>query len=201
MSILKVLKKSLPPELFAQVEEQLGDESDLEYVPKSRLDRVVAQRNSYRDQLSVLQDGDPVGDDGTPPKANPKPKADPDPKTPPAGGDDKIKEQYEARIAEMERNFAVQGALMAARAKDPALVLSSLDLKEVKLGEDGKWTGIDEAIAARKTSHPYMFDDGQPSPNPAAPPAGTGRAGQGGRGELPDANLTDEEYFKKVMGG
>ena len=48
MSFLDTLRKNLTPELFTQVTDQLGDDFDFDLVPRSRLNKVIKQRNALR---------------------------------------------------------------------------------------------------------------------------------------------------------
>ena len=52
MSLYDSLRKALTPELFTQVTDALGDDFDYDQVPRSRLNKVINQRNELRDQLS-----------------------------------------------------------------------------------------------------------------------------------------------------
>ena len=54
MSFQDTLRKSLTPELFTQVIDQLGDDFDFDLVPRSRLNKVIKQRNDFRDQLAEI---------------------------------------------------------------------------------------------------------------------------------------------------
>ena len=54
MSLYDSLRKALTPELFTQVTDALGDDFDYDQVPRSRLNKVINQRNELRDQLSGI---------------------------------------------------------------------------------------------------------------------------------------------------
>ena len=54
MSFYDNLRKNLTPELFTQVIDQLGDDFDFDLVPRSRLNKVIKQRNELRDQLAEV---------------------------------------------------------------------------------------------------------------------------------------------------
>ena len=65
MSFYDTLRKNLTPELFTQVTDQLGDDFDFDLVPRSRLNKVIKQRNDLRDQLA--EDSQPQGRKGKAP--------------------------------------------------------------------------------------------------------------------------------------
>ena len=52
MSFQDTLRKSLTPELYTSVIDQLGDDFDFDLVPRSRLNQVIKQRNTLREQLA-----------------------------------------------------------------------------------------------------------------------------------------------------
>jgi hypothetical protein len=53
MGLYDDLRKRLNPETLAAVMEQMGDEYDFNQVPYSRLQQVIAERNSLRDQIGA----------------------------------------------------------------------------------------------------------------------------------------------------
>ena len=52
MSLYDTLRKCLTPEQFTTVTDALGDDFDYDMVPRSRLNKVIKQRNELRDQLA-----------------------------------------------------------------------------------------------------------------------------------------------------
>ena len=66
MSLLDTLKKNLTPEQLSAVQDALGDDFNYDVVPRSRLNKVIQQRDEARRQLNGAgsngQDDD--GDDG-----------------------------------------------------------------------------------------------------------------------------------------
>jgi len=174
MSIRKILKKALTPELFAQVELELGEDYDVAYVPQKRLSDVIKQRNELREQLNPDDDGE--GDED---------KAPATPKTAKVKGltPEEIQAKVDAEVAKVEQRYAVTEKLREAKVRNPKLLLKELDLTK----------DIDEQVAAWKLSDPYMFD----ITTPAEPPAGTGK--DGGKPALPDSTMSDEDYYKSIM--
>lgn len=164
MSFLDALKKSLTPEMYAQVTDALGDDFDFDLVPRTRLNKVIAQRNTLRDQLAGLS-GEPK-----------PPKADPDePDVPPvdtAALEQKYKNQADEAIRGVKMQYAALSKLREAGVVDPEMVWSSsvLDKTKITMDEHDKITGMDEMITQLKTDKAYLFKQ-------TTPPAGTGKDG------------------------
>lgn len=168
MSFLDALKKSLTPEMYAQVTDALGDDFDYDLVPRTRLNKVIAQRNTLRDQLAGLS-GEP---DSTPKP----PKADSDdPEVPPvdtAALEQKYKDQAAEAIRGVKMQYAALSKLREAGVVDPEMVWSSsvLDKTKITMDEHDKITGMDEMLTQLKTDKAYLFKQ-------TTPPAGTGKDG------------------------
>ena len=67
------------------------------------------------------------------------------------------KKKREAEIAALKLDNALETALTAAGAKNTKAVRALLDMTKVKLGEDGKATGVDEQLTALQKSDAYLF--------------------------------------------
>lgn len=164
MSFLDALKKSLTPEMYAQVTDALGDDFDYDLVPRTRLNKVIAQRNTLRDQLAGLS-GEPK-----------PPKADPDePDVPPvdtAALEQKYKDQAAEAIRGVKMQYAALSKLREAGVVDPEMVWSSsvLDKTKITMDEHDRIIGMDEMLTQLKTDKAYLFKQ-------ATPPAGTGKDG------------------------
>lgn len=164
MSFLDTLKKSLTPEMYAQVTDALGDDFDYDLVPRTRLNKVIAQRNTLRDQLAGLS-GEPK-----PPKADPD-----DPEVPPVDTtalEQKYKNQADEAIRGVKMQYAALSKLRDAGVVDPEMVWSSnvLDKTKITMDEHDKITGMDEMLTQLKTDKAYLFKQ-------TTPPAGTGKNG------------------------
>ena len=70
------------------------------------------------------------------------------------------KEEYEARINQMNIDFAVQKALTGAKAKNVKAVMALLDLTDAKLNEDGTVKGLSEQIEklTKAEDSKFLFD-------------------------------------------
>lgn len=184
MSFQDTLRKSLTPELYTSVIDQLGDDFDFDLVPRSRLNQVIKQRNTLREQLAgnpQSQDTGKMGEDE---------------------GDtvkdidiDKLQKQWKAQsdqaVQEVKIQYAALDKLRAAEIIDPELVWSSsaLDKKVLKLDDKGALTGLDDQIETLKKSKAHLFKQVQQDP-----PGGTGKEG----GEDGSDTITTREDFLKL---
>lgn len=68
------------------------------------------------------------------------------------------KKAHEAELNQLKLDNAIDTALTAAGAKNGKAVKALLDTSKIKLGEDGKLTGLDEQVAAVQKSDAYLFE-------------------------------------------
>lgn len=67
-------------------------------------------------------------------------------------------EEWQAKMAQMQLDFAIEKALTAAKAKNTKAVKALLDLEKVKL--DGEQLlGLEDQLKALQQSDPYLFGD------------------------------------------
>ena len=94
-------------------------------------------------------------------------------------------DKYKSDLAEVKKDSAIKLALRDSKAKDSDIVLKSLNLDDIKLGDDGKLTGLDEQLKGLKESHDYLFDSETPEPikKPINAFAGGNRSGSDPQGE------------------
>ena len=70
----------------------------------------------------------------------------------------KASEEWQAKFAKMQLDFAIEKALTAAKAKNAKAVKALLDMEKVKL--DGEQLlGLDDQLKALKESDPYLFGE------------------------------------------
>lgn len=70
----------------------------------------------------------------------------------------KAAEEWQAKMAQMQLDFAIEKALAAAKAKNAKAVKALLDMEKVKL--DGEQLlGLDDQLKALQQSDPYLFGD------------------------------------------
>ena len=190
MSLKDTLRQKLTPELFTQVTDALGDDFNFDVVPRSRLNKVIGQRDTLKEQLeSALK--------GTQTKGGSEDDDDDDdfqmPDTTKGKGKGKkqssettlTEEEIQRRINEATQQaqnevriqYAGLDALRNANAVDPDLVFTLIDKSKLKFDDSGKLTGIDEQITALKTSKPNLFPDSSNKGGRNNTPGGTGKDG------------------------
>jgi transketolase len=70
----------------------------------------------------------------------------------------KAAEEWQAKMAQMQLDFAIERALTAAKAKNAKAVKALLDMEKVKL--DGEQLlGLDDQLKTLKETDPYLFGD------------------------------------------
>ena len=85
---------------------------------------------------------------------------------------EKVVTEYEAKLQQKEFDYALEGALREAKAKNPKAVKALLDIQAVKLA-DGKFEGLEDQLKALKASDDYLFEaDGIKGRTPANPSGG-----------------------------
>ncbi|MCM1233015.1 MAG: phage scaffolding protein [Ruminococcus flavefaciens] len=202
MSLLDTLRKNLDSETFAKVTDALGDDFNYDMVPRTRLNKVIAQRDEARRQLADTQNGgapaDPDegdGDDGQGAGGVQSPKSPPAPAGLSQKDLDKAVEAErkagENRIKEMQLQFAATEKLREAKFVDPQLVLSAglIDFSKVTTDEKtGAITGgLDDQITALAKDRPYLTGAG-------GVPSGTGKEG----GSDNFGSVTSRDEFMKL---
>ena len=86
----------------------------------------------------------------------------------------KASEEWQAKMAQMQLDFAIEKALTAAKAKNAKAVKALLDLEKVKL--DGEQLlGLDDQLKELQKSDAYLFgESGKVGSGTNPPGAGTG---------------------------
>lgn len=186
MSLKDTLRQKLTPELFTQVTDALGDDFNFDVVPRSRLNKVIGQRDTLKEQLETAlkgtqtkggsEDDDDDDDFQMPDTTKGKGKKQ-------SSGTALTEEEIQQRINdatqkaqnEVRIQYAGLDALRNANAVDPDLVFTLIDKSKLKFDDSGKLTGIDEQITALKTSKPNLFPDGGNKGGRKDTPGGTGK--------------------------
>lgn len=167
MSFNDTLRKNLTPELYTQVMDQLGDDFDFDLVPRSRLNKVIKQRNELRDQLAEVSQ--PQGSKGKAPNED----DDDDDFQMPGKGKGKsagqevdveaLKKQWEQEqgnaVNEVKMQYAALEKLRAANAIDPELIWQAglIDKSKLTVEADGTVKGLDEAITELTKDRANLF--------------------------------------------
>jgi DNA repair exonuclease SbcCD ATPase subunit len=83
----------------------------------------------------------------------------------------KAAEEWQAKVAQMQLDFAIDKALTAAKAKNPKAVKALLDLEKVKL--DGEQLlGLDDQLKELQKSDAYLFGESGKVGGGTNPPGG-----------------------------
>ena len=177
-TISETLRKNLTPEVYGQVVDALGDDFDFDLVPRSRLNKVIKQRNELRDQLAGKSQNPDIDDDDDGAGASAGKNG--------SGTSDDIKalqKQHKAEMDSLAIRYSALDKLRAAKAKDPELILKAglLDTKVAKVATDGTVTwpeGENDPFVAltKNESYKYLFDG----------EAGAGDGGNKGAGKGSD---------------
>ena len=162
MSLLDTLKKNLTPEMLSAVQDALGDDFNYDVVPRSRLNKVISQRDEARRQLGVGSSPSSAGDDGDDGNGGPQPSA---PKGFTQADIDAAVQAANARhaaeLAQMRKQHAAIAKLQEQNFVDPNLVLSAglIDFDKVTLDDGGLVTGgLDDQISSLAEAKPYLVN-------------------------------------------
>lgn len=196
MSLLDTLKKNLTPEQLSAVQDALGDDFNYDVVPRSRLNKVIQQRDEARRQLgqgggaSGEGDGsdDGVGSGngaGSGAAGKGFTQADID------AAVNAAKSDHEKQIKQLRMNHAVLAKLQEQNFVDPNLILSAglIDTTKVTLDDNGVITGgLDDQLSSLAEARPYLKNASNGGQR------GTGK--QGGSDEF--GSVTSKEEFLKL---
>lgn len=131
------------------------------FVPKSRLDEVIEERNGLRDQVAerdkqIKTLGESAGDN----------QALKDQIAQLQTQNAEAEKAHSAQLAQVRLDNAVNLALTGAKAKNAKAVRALLDLTNSKVGEDGTVEGLEAQIKALQKSDAYLFEGAEPAPTP-----------------------------------
>lgn len=196
MSLLDTLKKNLTPEQLSAVQDALGDDFNYDVVPRSRLNKVIQQRDEARRQLNGAgtgtggQDDDDGGDGsgkgaGSGAAGKSFTQADID------AAVNAAKADHEKQLKQLRMNHAVLAKLQEQNFVDPNLILSAglIDTTKVTLDDNGVITGgLDDQLSSLAEARPYLKNASNGGQR------GTGK--QGGSDEF--GSVTSKEEFLKL---
>ena len=196
MSLLDTLKKNLTPEQLSAVQDALGDDFNYDVVPRSRLNKVIQQRDEARRQLDQGGNagGEGDGGDGGDGSGNGAgsgaagkgfTQADID------AAVNAAKADHEKQLKQLRMNHAVLAKLQEQNFVDPNLILSAglIDTTKVTLDDNGVITGgLDDQLSSLAEARPYLKNASNGGQR------GTGK--QGGSDEF--GSITSKEEFLKL---
>ena len=172
MSLYDSLRKALTPELFTQVTDALGDDFDYDQVPRSRLNKVINQRNELRDQLSGISQSQSSNSSNHESDEDEKQKAT-EQLDVEALKAQWLKEQGDA-VKDVKLQYAALDKLRAAGAIDADLIWAAglIDKSKIQQDDAGNFTGLDEVIDDLVTNRKNLFVTQAQNA-----PSGTGKQG------------------------
>ena len=172
MSLYDSLRKALTPELFTQVTDALGDDFDYDQVPRSRLNKVINQRNELRDQLSGISQSQSSNSSNHESDEAEKQKAT-EQLDVEALKAQWLKEQGDA-VRDVKLQYAALDKLRAAGAIDADLIWAAglIDKSKIQQDDTGNFTGLDEVIDDLVANRKNLFVTQTQSA-----PSGTGKQG------------------------
>ena len=172
MSLYDSLRKALTPELFTQVTDALGDDLDYDQVPRSRLNKVINQRNELRDQLSGISQSQSSNSSNHESDEDEKQKAT-EQLDVEALKAQWLKEQGDA-VRDVKLQYAALDKLRAAGAIDADLIWAAglIDKSKIQQDDAGNITGLDEVIDDLVTNRKNLFVTQAQNA-----PSGTGKQG------------------------
>ena len=172
MSLYDSLRKALTPELFTQVTDALGDDFDYDQVPRSRLNKVINQRNELRDQLSGISQSQSSNSSNHESDEAEKQKAT-EQLDVEALKAQWLKEQGDA-VKDVKLQYAALDKLRAAGAIDADLIWAAglIDKSKIQQDDAGNITGLDEVIDDLVTNRKNLFVTQAQNA-----PSGTGKQG------------------------
>lgn len=202
MSLLDTLRKHLTEEQLSAVQDALGDDFNYDVVPRSRLNKVIKQRDEARKMVNQLQaGGDDIEDDdddddlgkgagfegagkqGKPPKGMITQKALEE-------ALNQLKGTHAQEMKDLKIQHAALQMLQEAQFVDPSLVWDSklIDKSKLDFDEQGHLTGLSEQLDPLKTAKPYLVS------TTSIVRKGTGKTGgeEGGAG----GTVTKEDFMK-----
>ena len=195
MSLLDALKKNLTPEQLSAVQDALGDDFNYDVVPRSRLNKVIQQRDEARRQLAGTNNAGQDGDDGDDGSGNGAgagagagkgfTQADID------AAVNAAKADHEKQLKQLRMNHAVLAKLQEQNFVDPNLILSAglIDTTKVTLDDNGVVTGgLDDQLSSLAEARPYLKNGSNGGQR------GTGK--QGGSDEF--GSVTSKDEFLKL---
>ena len=174
MSLLETLRKNLTPEQFTVVQDALGDDFDWDLVPRSRLNKVIKQRNELREKLaggSQPQNSSFAGKDE---EDDDDPKAADNEPIDVKALEKQWQAQQEKAIQDLKIQYAALEKLRSANAIDADLIWKAglVDTSKLSLDATGTLTGIEDVITDLQKNKAHLF-----KAKGSDAPSGTGKEG------------------------
>lgn len=171
-----LIKQGIAEELAEQLEKQATEYLE-GFIPRARFNEVNNLKNEYQKQIEELdqqlEELKKLGE-GHEELQNKLQELQEQ--------NAKIREEYEAKLIERQRDHDLFIALTNAKAKNPKAVKALIDFDKVKY-EDGKFYGLEEQLKELQEKESYLFEEEIPT--------GTGMGEQ--------SKTEEEKTFTKEM--
>lgn len=191
MTFLENLRKSLTPEQLTLIQDALGDDFDWDLVPRSRLNKVIKQRNELREQLAgKSQPQNSISADTNESDDINFTSAD----TSKIVNIEELKKQWQQQQDEAVQAVKIQYAaleqLRAANAIDAELIWNAnvFDKTKLTLDATGALVGMDDILTNLKKNKAHLFK----TEDRNGAPTGTGKDG----GDPFKGVATKEDFLK-----
>ena len=115
------------------------------YVPKADLDTKAQELTTANNTIKDLRAAAKAWDGKDPKKL-----------------EDDLKDlqtKYDTDTANIRRDAAIDLALTRAHARDPQLTRAALSMDDIKIGTDGKITGLDAQVESLKKDKAWLFEE------------------------------------------
>lgn len=106
------------------------------------------------------------------------------------------------KVETVKLNSAVDQVLSANKVRNNKAIKALLNNDEIKFGEDGKLTGLDDQIKNLKKSDPYLFDGGQKTnyqPNNGQEPKTTKKLSDMSLVERVELKQSDPDTYESLV--
>ncbi len=162
----KILGDAYTEEIDKQVSEQIGKDfvskSDFNAKNESHkaLEKQLAERDSQLEELKKVDAGALQARITELQTANETAKAD-----------------HQKEIESLKFGYALDTALTGAKVRDMVAVKAHLNTEDLKLGEDGKISGLDSQLEKLKETNDFLFESDKPTPYFSGPTPGASLSG------------------------
>lgn len=155
----EILRTNLPQDVMSQIEDVVGDDFDWDVVPRSRLNKVIAQRNKLLNNGNNNNNSDTEGSEGSVDLKDYIKKEEHD--TLMQQEAQRLQGEYDKSLLNMRKQYAALDKLNQMHAKDPQLILKSqlIDLEKLSFDDSGELQGFSEQADPLKESKSYLFGE------------------------------------------
>lgn len=155
----EILRTNLPQDVMSQIEDVVGDDFDWDVVPRSRLNKVIAQRNKLLNNSNNNNNSGTEGSEGSVDLKDYIKKEEHD--TLMQQEAQRLQGEYDKSLLNMRKQYAALDKLNQMHAKDPQLILKSqlIDLEKLSFDDSGELQGFSEQADPLKESKSYLFGE------------------------------------------